>query len=71
MDVNKLAGSCLIVFGVINVLHEFVVRSTERGTPGVAYALVTATLFTLGAVLLLRKPIPHRKKANRSSTARD
>ena len=28
MDVNKLAGGALIILGVVNVLHEFVVRST-------------------------------------------
>ena len=69
MDVNKMAGWCLIVFAVINVLHEIVVRLTERGTPGVAYAAVTAVLFTLGAVLIIRRPIPLARKAKRSSTA--
>ena len=55
MDVNKLAGACLIILGIVNVLHEFVVRSTGRGEPGIAYAAVTALFFTLGVVLLLRK----------------
>jgi hypothetical protein len=30
MDVNKIAGACLIIFGIINVLHEIVVRSTGK-----------------------------------------
>jgi hypothetical protein len=55
MDVNKLAGACLIILGTVNVLHEFVVRSTGRGEPGFAYALVTALFFTFGVVLLLQK----------------
>ena len=55
MDVNKLAGACLILLGIINVLHEFVLRSTGRDTPGFGYALVTALFFTFGAVFFLRR----------------
>lgn len=60
MDVNKLAGACLILFGIINVLHEIVVRSTGRSTPGFGYAFVTALLFTFGALLCLRRIIPNK-----------
>ena len=60
MDVNKIAGACLIIFGIINVLHEIVVRSTGRSTPGFGYAFVTALLFTLGALLFLRRIIPNK-----------
>ena len=62
MDVNKLAGGCLIIMGFVNALHEFVVRSTGRGKPGFAYAVVTALFFTFGVVLLLRKSVVHRKR---------
>ena len=55
MDVNKLAGGCLLVLGIVNVLHEIVVRSTGRGEPGNLYALVTSLFFTFGVLLLLRK----------------
>lgn len=55
MDVNKLAGACLTILGIVNVLHEFVVRSTGRGQPGFGYAVVTALFFTFGVLLLLRK----------------
>ena len=55
MNVNKLAGACLIMFGIVNVLHEIAVRSDGRGEPGIAYAVVTALLFTFGAVLFLRR----------------
>jgi hypothetical protein len=55
MNVNKLAGTCLVILGIVNVLHEFVVRSTGRGEPGIAYALVTALFFTFGVMLLLRR----------------
>ncbi len=61
MDVNKLAGACLIILGTVNVLHEFVVRSTGRGEPGFVYALVTALFFTFGVVLLLRKSVNRHK----------
>ena len=60
MDVNKIAGACLIIFGIINVLHEIVERSTGRGTPGFGYAFVTALLFTFGALLFLRRIIPNK-----------
>ena len=55
MSVNKMAGACLIVLGIVNVLHEIVVRSTGRGEPGIPYAIVTALFFTFGAVLFLRR----------------
>ena len=61
MDVNKLAGACLIILGIVNVLHEFVVRSTGRGEPGFGYAVVTALFFTFGVVLLLRKSVVNSK----------
>lgn len=62
MDVNKLAGWCLITLAVVNVLHEVFVRYRDAGSPGVAYAAVTAALFTAGAVLLIRKPIPQGRQ---------
>lgn len=62
MDVNKLAGGALIILGVVNVLHEIVVRSTGRGEPGVPYALVTALFFTFGVLLLFRKRVDHGKR---------
>ena len=70
MDVNKLAGWCLIILGVANVLCEVMVLMRENGSPGAVYALVTALLITSGAVLLIRKPIPHRK-AKGPSTGHD
>jgi len=66
MDVNKLAGASLIILGIVNVLHEFVVRSTGRGEPGFGYAVVTALFFTFGVVLLLRKSVVHRKRPQRA-----
>lgn len=65
MDVNKLAGWCLITLAMVNVLHEIFVRFRDAGTPGTGYAFVTALFFTLGAVLLIRKPIPNARKAAR------
>jgi hypothetical protein len=60
VDINKMAGWCLIVFGVINVLHEISLRSVGRGHPGTGYALTTSVLFTAGAALLWR----HRIRKN-------
>lgn len=60
MNVNKLAGWCLILFGVINVLHEIFERWAERNMPGVHYALVTALFFTFGFVFLCRRPMRPR-----------
>ena len=65
MDVNKMAGACLIILGIVNALHEFVVRSTGRGEPGYVYAVVTALFFTFGVVLLLRKSVDHNKRPQR------
>ena len=63
MQVNKLIGWCLILFGVINVLHEIVERWRGDNIPGVPYTLVTALLFTLGFVFLWKKPIRQRPAA--------
>ena len=62
MNVNKLAGGCLIILGIVNVLHEIVLRSTGRGEPGLGYAAVTALFFTFGVLLLLRKNVDHSKR---------
>ena len=61
MDVNNLAGGALIILGVVNVLHEIVVRSNGRGEPGVAYAFVTALFFTFGVLLLFRKSVAGKR----------
>jgi len=66
MDVNKLAGACLIILTIVNVLHEFVVRSTGRGKPGFIYAVVTALFFTFGVLLLLRKSVDHSKRPQKA-----
>ena len=66
MNVNKLAGASLIILGIVNVLHEFVVRSTGRGEPGFVYALVTALFFTFGVLLLLRKSVRHSKQPRKA-----
>ncbi|MFN2514949.1 MAG: hypothetical protein ABR556_01945 [Pyrinomonadaceae bacterium] len=57
MDINKMAGWCLILFGLINVLHEINLRSVGSSKPGVGYALASSILFTAGAVLLWRRRI--------------
>ncbi|MCM3904251.1 MAG: hypothetical protein ND866_21315 [Pyrinomonadaceae bacterium] len=64
MKVSKLAGYCLILLGIINVLHEISLRATGLREPGISYALVTALFFTAGAALLWRsrtnqKKLPH------------
>ena len=52
MRINGLAGWCLIIFGVINVLQEISITSSGRGKPGVGFALVSSIMFTAGAALL-------------------
>lgn len=65
MDVNKMAGLCLIILGVVNALHEIVITLRDHSNPGMAYALATAILITLGAVLIVRKPIPYGRAKRR------
>ena len=64
MTVNRMAGSCLILLGIINILHEIVVVNAGRGRPGIVYALVTAAFFAVGAALLLRPK--HRRNEEAS-----
>ncbi len=71
MNINKLAGWGLIVLGALNVFREVMLRLTEDAAPGAVYAIITALLFTLGAVLLIRKPIPYGRKAKEHSTGRE
>lgn len=54
MKVNKLAGLCLIMFGIINVLHEIAQRASDSYQPGIVHALVTAFFFAMGTALFLR-----------------
>ncbi|HZE70645.1 MAG TPA: hypothetical protein VE135_14125 [Pyrinomonadaceae bacterium] len=54
MTANRLLGLCLIILGVINVLHEVVLRVERVRQPGLTYAVVTALFFTAGASLLWR-----------------
>ena len=53
MTVNRMAGTCLILLGIINILHEINVVNAGRGRPGLIYALLTAAFFAVGAALLL------------------
>jgi hypothetical protein len=55
--ISAMAGWCLIIFGVINLLHEISLRASGMRQPGTAYALATAVFFTAGAALLWRKKI--------------
>jgi uncharacterized membrane protein HdeD (DUF308 family) len=70
MDVNKLAGWCLILLGIINVLHGVFLRYRDNASPGILFALVTAAFITFGAVLLIRKPIPYARRAKGPSSGR-
>jgi hypothetical protein len=51
VKIFKMEGYCLILFGIINVLHEINLRATGLREPGIVYALVTAVFFTAGAAL--------------------
>lgn len=63
MTVNRMAGCCLILLGIINILHELVVVTTGRGRPGLVYTLVTAAFFAVGAALLLRPKHKQRQES--------
>jgi hypothetical protein len=52
MRISAMAGLCLIILGVVNVLHEIALTSSGRGARGILYALVTSAFFTAGAALL-------------------
>lgn len=54
---SKLLGACLIVLGVINILHEVTLRAEKIRQPGLMYAAVTALLFSGGAALLWRSKL--------------
>jgi uncharacterized membrane protein HdeD (DUF308 family) len=52
MEPRKMAGWCLILFGVINVLHAFHLYATEGRGMTTLYTFITALLFTVGAAFL-------------------
>ncbi|MDX6614015.1 MAG: hypothetical protein QOD75_3201 [Blastocatellia bacterium] len=62
MNISRMAGCCLILLGTINILHEINLVGTGRGQPGVAYAIVTAVLYSIGIALLLR---PKRERTTK------
>jgi len=59
MNISRMAGTCLILLGIINVLHAIYLTGTSLDRPGIPYMVVTALLFTIGAALLLR---PRRER---------
>jgi hypothetical protein len=65
-----MAGCALILFGVINVLHEIYLAQRDGSRPGLLYTLVTAALFAAGAALLL-KPRHSQKPASASRLSKD
>ncbi|HEX8749098.1 MAG TPA: hypothetical protein VF717_18120 [Pyrinomonadaceae bacterium] len=52
MEPRKMAGWCLILFGLINVLHAIYMQGTQGRGITVLYAFITSLLFTLGAAFL-------------------
>jgi hypothetical protein len=52
MEPRKMAGWCLILFGVINVLHAVHLYATMGRGMTTLYALITSLLFTAGAAFL-------------------
>ena len=62
MEPRTMAGWCLILFGIINVLHAVNIYTTTGRGMTVLYTLVTSLLFTAGAAFLWVN-----KKGRRSS----
>lgn len=59
MTVRTMLGICLIILGMVNILHAIASHSgTDK--PGVPFMVVTALFFTLGAWLLLHRVFKHR-----------
>ena len=54
MEARKMAGCCLILFGIINVLHKVHLNEFASDAVSAPYKIVTALLFAVGAGLLLR-----------------
>lgn len=52
MDIREMAGWCLILFGVINVLHAIYLNATMGQRMTTLYTVITSLLFTAGAALL-------------------
>ncbi len=52
MEPRKMAGWCLILFGVINVLHAVYMTETKGRVMTTFFIIVTSLLFTLGAACL-------------------
>ncbi len=48
----KMAGYCLILLGITNVLHEISLRATGLREPSIGYALVTAVFYGWGRASL-------------------
>lgn len=61
MDIRKMAGWCLILFGVINLLHAINTHATMGREMSVPYIFLTSLLFTAGAAFLWlkKKESPH------------
>ena len=52
MEIRKMAGWCLIIFGVINVLHAIYLYKLLGQSMSTLYTFITALLFTIGAAFL-------------------
>jgi hypothetical protein len=55
MEIRNMAGWCLILFGLINVLHAVHLHFTAGGEVGTLYRIITSLLFTGGAACLMLK----------------
>lgn len=52
MEPRKMAGWCLITFGIINVLHAIYMNETRGRVITTLFIIITSLLFTLGAACL-------------------
>jgi hypothetical protein len=62
MAIRKMAGWCLILLGIINVLHSIHLHAVMGQQTTTLNTIVTSLLFTVGAAFLF-----HRKNNRRSS----
>jgi len=57
MNISKLAGACLIILAVANMVYAVITSLTGPNHPGYLFVLVTALLFSIGVFFLRRKRV--------------
>ena len=62
MEIRKMAGWCLILLGIVKVLHVIYLQTVTGHRAGALYAIMISLLFTGGAAFLWLKSAPERSQ---------